>query len=206
MTTTSPRPRFLRPLLVSGCLTLFACGMPGSTPASTGLDSSTGLLSVKLVDAPAENLANLFVTLRDVVAVLPDGGRVTIANGPVTVDLLELQHGAFLSLGMAPVPVGRVEQLRLMVDPAGPNEVVFLDGGTAPLRTPSGVESGLKLNGPFEVEACQTTTITIDFDGLRSVHVTMAGNSGLYLLRPVIFVKDVERSGLPCPISGGGPP
>lgn len=157
-----------------------------------------GRFSVKLVDAPAEGVTRVTVTLAEVLAVLPDAGTLTLAQGPLTVDLLTLQNGAFLDLGAVSLPEGEVTQLRFRIDGDGPNEVGFADGGTAPLSIPSGEQAGIKLPGPFLVRACATTRLTVDFDGRQSVQVTGAGNSGRFNLRPVVLVKQVETTPEAC--------
>lgn len=153
---------------------------------------TSGQLSVRLVDAPSDEVTSVFVTLRSVVAVMPDGAEVTLASGPLLVDLLSLQHGTSLRLGDLTMAPGRVAQVRLRIDEAGRNDVGFADGTVAPLKIPSGTESGIKLVGPFEIRECETTRLTLDFDVPNSIHVAVAGQSGKVLLRPVVFVKQLE--------------
>ena len=59
-----------------------------------------------------------------------------------------------------------------------------------PLTTPSGQQSGLKLQAHFEVVAGQMADLVLDFDPCRSV--VKAGHSGQYLLKPVMSV--MQRS------------
>ncbi|MFZ5440189.1 MAG: DUF4382 domain-containing protein [Myxococcota bacterium] len=164
----------------------------GGAPSS--VTPAPGRFQVKLVDAPADGVSRVTVTIKEVMVDLPDAGLATLAQGPLTVDLLTLQNGAFLDLGGLSLPEGEVSQLRFRVDGAGPNELGFSDGGTAPLTIPSGEQSGIKLPGPFQVRACATTRLTVDFDARQSLQVTGAGNSGRFLLRPVVFVKAVEST------------
>jgi hypothetical protein len=63
-----------------------------------------------------------------------------------------------------------------------------------PLTTPSAQQSGLKLNTNIEVAANQMADFVIDFDACKSV--VSAGNSGKYLLKPVLKVTPRYVSGV----------
>lgn len=161
------------------------------------IQPSTGRLVVNLVDAPKPEVTSIFVTIDHVDAVTA-GGTVTVMSTPVTVDLLTLQNGAFLQLGAAALPAGEISQLRLLLAPGAGHHVVMADGSTSPLKIPSGDQTGIKLNGPFQISACSETTLTVDFDGEKSVNVHPAGPQHSFILRPVIFVKQVETAEVGC--------
>jgi hypothetical protein len=57
------------------------------------------------------------------------------------------------------------------------------------LTTPSGQQSGLKMNVNLEVPAGQVADFAIDFDACKSF--VQAGSSGKYLLKPVLSVTPV---------------
>jgi hypothetical protein len=57
-------------------------------------------------------------------------------------------------------------------------------GQSYPLTTPSGQQSGIKLNIHAALKAGVVYRLWIDFDASRSI--VAAGNSGKYLLKPVI--------------------
>src|SRR5262249_15373461 len=111
------------------------------------------------------------------------GGWEIVKNDTATTyDLLQLRNGVFATLGIAPVPAGHYTQIRLKLDP-GSNVVV---GGTQfPLTVPSGLQSGYKLVGEFDVPANDSADVMLDFDAARSIHLT--GN-GRYMLRPTVRV------------------
>ena len=67
------------------------------------------------------------------------------------------------------------------------NAVQPQGGALQPLKVPSGAQSGIKLNANFTVQPDQVTDLLLDFDACKSVVV--AGNSGQYLLKPVIRVE-----------------
>jgi len=180
--------RLLRPLLSAGAIALAACGASSS---------GNGTLAVALVDAPSPDVKGIVVTVDSVTAHSDQAGWVTVAQGPITVDLLLLQDVA-MKLGEISLPAGTVSEIRLILAD-GPQYVVLADGSHASLKTPSGQQSGEKLQGPFTVSACERHTVTIDFDGKNSIayHQT-GGPDPEWILRPVIRVKTEADDVLPC--------
>jgi uncharacterized membrane protein YgcG len=186
--------RLFRPLLAAAVMALAACG------AST---SGNGTLAVALTDAPSPDVKGIVVTIDTVTAHSDQAGWVTVAHGPITVDLLTLQDVS-MKLGEISLPAGTVSEVRLVLADGGPQYVVLADDSHAPLKTPSGAQSGEKLKGPFTVSACEKHTLTIDFDGKNSIayHET-GGPNPEWILRPVIRVKTEVDEVLPCHADGG---
>ncbi len=169
---------------------LAACGGGG------GGSAGVGTLRVALTDNPACGYDEVVVTVREV-RVHPNdaadndpGWQSIPVNPPLTIDLLDYTNGALLDLGQTQVPAGNYTKLRLVLSPntgalADRNWVMLSGSGmTVPLKTPSGQQSGLKINTSLDVRAGGLTDIVIDFDACKSVVV--AGNSGQYLLKPVL--------------------
>jgi len=152
---------------------------------------------VQLVDAPSPQVSSIFVSISDVSVRSQQAGWTPIFQGLLTIDLLTLKTQA-MSLGFADLPAGTVDQIRLVLDPNGPQYVVLADGTQAPLTIPSGTESGIKLTGTFTVSACRTHTVTIDFDGENSVSAHATGKANHWQLRPVVRVKSEEDSQESC--------
>lgn len=126
------------------------------------------------------------------------GDWIQIFQGPLTVDLLELPTVTH-QLGPVEIPSGAVTQVRFVLDPNGPQYVVLPDGSHASLKTPSGDTSGLKLNGPFQVQACETHVLVLDFDGPNAIEYHQTGGpSGEWILRPVIQVRSEFDQGGAC--------
>lgn len=116
-------------------------------------------------------------------------------NGPVKIDLLNLTNGALADLGSAQVDAGTYRDMRLVLsDDAGANTVTLLDGTQHELKTPSGQTSGIKLRTNFDVAENATTDLVLDFDACKSV--VKAGNSGQYILKPVIRLSDKVAGGI----------
>lgn len=187
--------RTLQTLGASALLaTLAACGGGG------GDGGGTGTLRLALTDAPACGYESVNVTVERV-RVHQSSGAADNAAGwseivlaqPKTIDLLDLTNGALEELGQTALPAGTYTQLRLVLAANNGNaananwiELSSNPGTRVPLTTPSGQQSGLKLNVNMTVQPNQTADFVIDFDACKSVVV--AGNSGNYNLKPVLQV------------------
>jgi len=182
---------------------LAACGGGGGDGG--GAD---GTLRVALTDAPSCGYDHVWVTVERVrvhqsaTARDEEGGwsEVTLA-APKRIDLLSLANGVLEELGTAPVPAGRYTQVRLVLASNGgsgssalANAVHPTGGAETALTTPSATQSGLKLKANFDVAAGQVADLVLDFDACRSV--VKAGNSGQYILKPVIAVVPRVLSGI----------
>lgn len=193
--------RVLRSMLAGAVLVATGCG---SGMSGSGSGTGMGTLAVELIDAPSPDVKGIVVTIDTVTANSEQAGWVTIFHGPITVDLLTLQDVA-MKLGEVSLPPGQVTEVRLQLAD-GPQYVVLADDSHAPLKTPSGSTSGLKLKGPFTVSACTKHTLTIDFDGKNSIayHET-GGPNPEWILRPVIRVKTEADEPQSCFPDGGTP-
>jgi hypothetical protein len=176
---------------------LVACG-GGDDPAPPA--PANGTLRVALTDAPAcrvdnQDLSSVFVTVERVRvhqsadAAETAGGWTDITVNPAKkINLLDLTNGTLFELGATPIPAGNYTQVRLVLSGntgnTTANSMTFV-GQTAeiPLRTPSAMQSGLKIIRPFTVQPNTLVDLVIDFDACRSI-VAM-GNGG-YALKPTL--------------------
>lgn len=162
-------------------------------------DSQTGTLRLSLTDAPTCGFDHAWVTVEKVrvhrssTASDGDPGWFDVSlPAPTRVDLLTLTNGTLLPLGQTELPAGTYTQMRLVlsdnastnppanaVQPEGTQDVVAL-------TTPSGQQSGLKMNVNIEVPPGEVADFAIDFDACKSF--VRAGNSGKILLKPVLAV------------------
>jgi hypothetical protein len=193
--------------LASLVLALGACG-GGSAPEGGigGSGAPLGTLKLSLADAPACGYDAVNITVQEVrvnqsaTAGDGDAGWYTISLAPPQrLDLLSLTNGVLFELGQTPLPAGTYTQMRLVLSPntAGSplaNSVVPTGGSEVPLTTPSAQQSGLKANIDIDVHANQLADFVVDFDACKSV--VSAGNSGKYLLQPVITVVPNLISGV----------
>ncbi len=138
--------------------------------------AGTGVLVVRLADAPGETVQSATVWISQVYLVGGSdstGARIVVSDTAAKYDLMTLQNGATALLGSVTIPVGDYEQLRLVVDSAQVTlapPVTFSDGSaTRSLKTPSGQQSGIKVDfgGPLHVAAGQTVLV-VDFDVSRN--------------------------------------
>ena len=194
-----------RVLLAAAACLLAACGGSDSDPAVNA--PAAGTLRVALADAPACGYDEVNVTVERVrvhqsgSAADEAGGWSEVVLNPVKrVNLLDLTNGVLEELGATTLPAGTYTQLRLVLSSNNAttplaNSVVPTGGAEKPLDTPSGQQSGLKINTQINVASSQLTDVVLDFDACKSVVV--AGNSGRYLLHPVLSILPrVATSGL----------
>jgi len=148
-----------------------------SKPNNTAL----GHVDLRLTDAPGDfEQVNLVVTG---VSIHRDGsGWETIKQDTTTYDLLTLRNGVFTGLAAGDVPAGHYTQIRLAI---GEGSNIVRSGTTYPIDIPSGMQSGYKLVGEFDVPAGGAIELTLDFDAARSIIQT--GN-GSYKLKPTVRV------------------
>jgi hypothetical protein len=193
---------------------LLACGgggggggsIPVSAAPAPAPAAEKGTLRLAMTDAPACGYDAVNVTVTKVrvhqaasAAESEAGWQDLPVNPPARIDLLSLTNGALLELGQMPLPVGKYTQLRLVLAENGgstplANSVIPTGEKEIALKTPSGQQSGLKANANIDVAANQMADFVIDFDACKSV--VKAGNSGQYLLKPVLSVVPRLVSGV----------
>src|SRR5262245_53121482 len=163
-----------------------------STSCGSGHSGAgTGTVKLKLTDAPASiDAVNLVVDQVSVHRVGDDdSGWEVIRTDTFTVDLLTLRNGVFADFAEGIVPAGHYNQVRLKLTDGS---TITVDGDTQPLTVPSGMSSGYKIHGDFEVPEGGTVTLLLDFDAEQSVHQT--GN-GRWMLRPTCKVMVENQAG-----------
>lgn len=171
--------RFVKILAAASCLAWLAgC----STDHGSLNRAGVGHVTVHLTDAPGDfDAVNIVVTNVSVHRVGSDSDGwedLTVQVG--TFDLLLLQNGVMTTLALGNVPVGHYDQIRLRL---GDGSNVVVNGVTFPLTVPSGLTSGLKLIGSFDVVEGQDRQLTLDFNAAQSIHTT---GTGAYILRPTV--------------------
>jgi len=163
----------------------------GGCGTSTSTRPAHGTLRVSLTDAPAD-YDSVILVIREVAVHLAgpdDGGWTSFVPGSPRYDLLRLRNGVFAELGTLLVQPGRYTQVRLLLDPGS---YVVENGVRREIVIPSGLQTGLKLVGDFDVPAGMTVDLGIDFDAGRSFHET---GSGKLMLKPVAKVHVIAHSG-----------
>jgi hypothetical protein len=177
-----------------------ACGGGGSS------SSDNGTLRLALTDAPACGYDHVYVTVQKVrvhkSASAGDneaGWSEVVLNPAQRVDLLSLTNGVLADLGQTALPAGRYTQMRLVLaanDAGNPlaNAIVPTGGSETALTTPSGAQSGLKMNVGIDVAANQLADFVLDFDACKSF--VKLGSTNRFLLKPVIRVSPRVTTGM----------
>jgi hypothetical protein len=183
--------RPLAALPAAAALALAACGGGSGS-------SGDGTLRMSLTDAPACGYDHVYVTVdrlrvhQSASASESDAGWVEIPVTSQRIDLLSLQNGVMTELGTTPLAPGKYTQMRmLLTDDAS---VVPTGGSETALKTPSGQQSGLKMNVDIDIAADRLADFVIDFNACKSI--VRAGNSGNVLLKPVLAVTPVFVTGV----------
>lgn len=203
-------------ILLISIFILISCGGGGGGSGSGG----TGSLALSLSDSSTEDYEAVYVTIRNVqvhlggnenapgnwlTIDLPDDPDTGMPMERITVDLLELVNGVREDLGIAELESGHYTQMRLIIDTIPDDSINILsqshpyanyviDQSNPPnvheLNIPSGLKTGIKIVGGFDISTNQTTELILDFDACRSV--VKAGNSGNWLLKPTIKIARLE--------------
>lgn len=143
-------------------------------------------LQVRLTDAPAPydavnvDIQKVMVNASEDAATETGWVELPLIH-PGVYNLLNFRNGIDTVLADAEIPAGRINQIRLVL---GPNNSVVIGGIVHELTTPSAQQSGLKLKLKADLTAGIVYRLYIDFDANRSI--VTAGNSGKYILKPVI--------------------
>ena len=134
-----------------------------------------GIIEIRVTDPPPPEMDHIWVEIENLEVHKAGGSWITIAVNPGKFDLKAIEGiEEFLASQIA--DVGRYTQLRLDVK----RVTVVVGEDEYDAKVPSGK---IKLVGTFEVVENNTTVITLDFNGEKSVLVTGVGN---YIFKPVI--------------------
>lgn len=161
-------------------LALSACGGSSSddTPTSPPPAPTSTTFSLAVSDAPVDEAQAVVVYFDEVELISSEGNQrfsVADASGnPRRVDLLTVQGSDFESIVTGEeIPLGTYSQLRVSVTDAS---YIEMDGGTFPLKVPSGE---LKLDGFTALPNVQAA-YTLEFD-LRKSLVDPVGQQVIFL-------------------------
>ena len=195
-----------------------ASGSTPPAPSTPSAKTETGVMSLSITDAPPQlpgTVTAVYITVTGIE--FNYDGKWTDVNDfefendeieknnfqPQKLDLFALRDGESLHLGDIVLPVGHYKEIRFKLDAPEKNGKVKSNPGcyiefgedeaVAPLFVPSGAQSGYKGKGEFDITKDAKIKIMADFNVEKSIVV--AGNSGKYLLKPVIRLVTTELSG-----------
>ena len=164
-------------------ISLSGCSKNDTTGPQSG---NSGTIQINMIDSPAGyDEVNIAVDSVQVHISTSDStsGWITINRTPAIYDLLKLVNGSFVVIGQATVPVGDYTQARLYI---GTGSNVVVNGVPYSLTTPSGSQSGVKVNINATIQADITYVLTFDFDANKSIVKTGSPTNPKYILKPVI--------------------
>ena len=184
-------------------LRLFAAIAVGTFGVAACSDSSgtgSGLLTVRLTDAPFpfSNVASVdvFVVRVDARTAEPTDaeasdesnheGWTTVATPNALINLLDLRNGTTTNLGAATLATGTYNGFRLIIDPSQ-SSITLKDGTHPAIQFPSAGQSGIKIKLDEPIQLTENGSVmTLDFDIGRSF--VMRGNSAAngFNFKPVI--------------------
>lgn len=104
-------------------------------------------------------------------------------------NLLEITANNPVVLAHTQIEPGIYSQIRLILDDS--TTITLTNGEVHPLRTPSGQQTGIKIDGIFEIPRGKFYTLDIDMDPGHSVHY--APGQG-YMLKPVIVLNGSDEN------------
>lgn len=207
-------------------LLMVACGDGGSGGGGSGSSAGTGTVSLSLTDN-SDGYNSVVISVMEVGFVTNDSATTYYNSAdfetlPVILDVLELPGASTYYMGDIEVELPAsgeplcFNQIRMVLaadpkkpeDPIDPlcvdepfcNYVVLEGDDDTPqwLQTPSGSESGLKINTPKDFcleEGDDTLSVVIEFDPMTAI--VQQGNGG-FLLKPTgIKIIEGDFSGAP---------
>ncbi len=191
-----------RPLLILLAIPLLAaCGdgmghvrLVAGDQGAQALTQALTARSAEDFDAIRLNVVSLRLRMRDT-SDGDDGWRELLRDEdrPFVLDLRRLLAGELVQLAEGEMPVGKITEIRFVLDAKDPGHALPA-GGADPadrvaVRVPSGTTSGLKIKGPaIEVEEGATRELRVDFD----VHASLTDEEDGLRIRPVIRLRGVD--------------
>ncbi|MDZ7772993.1 MAG: DUF4382 domain-containing protein [Balneolaceae bacterium] len=197
LSTTSPLRTLMNSILALALL--LVVGYSCSDTLTGGMEEGKGRIDIRLTDAPGDyQQVNIDVQGLRIRHLPPDSDAteedsseneqwIDLEMEPMTVDLLKLQNGVDTLLASADLEPGRYTELRLLL---GSDNTVMVNSSLRDLKVPSGQQSGYKVRFDTQLDEGENLELVVDFDAGQSV--VKAGNSGMYLLKPVLkaFVEN----------------
>lgn len=129
----------------------------------------------------AEDISRIDITILRTEIISADGVKTIISNETFSFNLLDLTANNPVLLAHTKVTPGMYSQIRLILDDK--SSITFADGRTEPLKVPSGEQTGIKIDGIFNLPKGTFYTLDIDLIPAESIHYTK-GNG--YMMKPVI--------------------
>ena len=156
-------------------------------------NSGNAQLQIRLTDSPFPNVKAVWIDVRQIEIIMNETGSPFILDGahPGMYNLMDFTNGRDTLLADASIPPGTISQIRLIL--GDNNYLITNEDEKIALKTPSAQESGLKVQVHQSVSGGILYRLILDFDAGKSI--VKAGNSGNYLLKPVLRILSLIPSG-----------
>ena len=182
--------------LALGAIVLGSIASFSSCNKNDGNGSETARLQIALTDDPGD-YKEVWIDVKEIrfnISDADDQNWTPLAGVKAGMyNLLDLVNDKDTILADAEIPSGKLSQIRLVL---GDNNYIITNRGEKlMLTTPSAQQSGLKLNIHQPVVGGIINKLTLDFDVAKSI--VEAGNSGKYILKPVIRTVLTASASLP---------
>jgi hypothetical protein len=171
---------------------LFSCILFFSCQKKTGVSGEKARLQVRLTDSPDPNVKEVWIDVKEVLINMGDTSWITLDGAhPGVYNLLDFTNGKDTILADAEIAAGNVSQIRLLL---GDNNFIITNSGDKiDLATPSAQQSGLKVQVNQAVTGGLLYRLILDFNAGKSI--VKAGNSGQFILKPVLRIISFVPSG-----------
>jgi len=157
--------------------------------ASETGNTDVGMLRIETFDSPPpEGIEHLYLEVKSLEAHHEGEGWLTASTRNNRIDFLALLNGRTAVICDTSLPVGRYDQLRLLL---GEENEIVVNGETFALDTPSATTSGIKIHVFFKLEPNDSTRVYLDFDASKSVKE----QANRYKLAPSFTAYDASKSG-----------
>ena len=174
---------------------LVGCGGGGGGGGGEPGTLGAGSVAVFVADGPAEDYDHIWIRIKEVSLLPADNSDPVVVfkskkSEGYKLDLLAYRDEDFF-LTVHDVPARDYSKIRLKVGDVQP------EGGTGScttlqLKLPGNDKIDLNPRGTFSVKDGGYLTIRLDIDADKSIHLVQAGQSGMCIFRPVVFV-DIEE-------------
>jgi hypothetical protein len=155
-------------------------------------NTSKAKVQIRLTDSPDPDVREVWIDVKDVLINMGDSSWNSVQGAHAGLyNLLDLTNGKDTILADAEIPAGKISQIRLLL--GDNNYIINNSGDKIDLTTPSAQQSGLKVEVNQDVTGGQLYRLILDFDAGKSI--VKAGNSGNYILKPVIRIISFVPSG-----------
>ncbi len=164
---TTQGTKFIATLAMTALLYGCSSGSNGSSRPDQPQPPLTGTISVSLTDGPREDASEMVLHVTGIEMGHADGRmiNVEISGGPMPIDMMQLQNGAFQMLaGGAEVPMGQYDWMRIVIDPDQSHIDLANTGGRHSMRMGSDATNGLEVHEQFQIRQGEHSEFMLDFD------------------------------------------